>query len=139
MPLAGLVVNRATPAPEGALSADEAMSAAARLQKTDRGSLTAGLLRLHADQARMRERETVLRERFAAAHPQVPTAVVPALAGDVHDLDGTAPGRRPARRVAHDVRNGERGSTPAREVDSGSPLPGDTGTRAGGRLKVTFR
>ena len=26
--------------------------------------------------------------RFAAAHPSVPTAVVPALAGDVHDLDG---------------------------------------------------
>jgi anion-transporting ArsA/GET3 family ATPase len=88
MPLAGLVVNRATPAPEGSLSADEAMTAAARLQKDDRGSLTAGLLRLHADRARMRERETVLRERFAAAHPQVPTAVVPALPGDVHDLAG---------------------------------------------------
>ena len=27
-------------------------------------------------------------ERFAAAHPHVPTAVVPALAGDVHDLTG---------------------------------------------------
>ena len=88
MPLAGLVVNRATPAPEGTLSADEAMAAAGRLQKTDRGSLTAGLLRLHADRSRMRERETALRERFAAAHPQVPTVVVPALAGDVHDLDG---------------------------------------------------
>jgi hypothetical protein len=36
----------------------------------------------------MVEREARLRERFAAAHPQVPTAVVPALAGDVHDLDG---------------------------------------------------
>ena len=88
MPLAGLVVNRATSAPEGSLSADEAMAAAGRLQKVDRGSLTAGLLRLHADRARMRERETTLRERFAAAHPQVPTAVVPALAGDVHDLAG---------------------------------------------------
>ena len=28
------------------------------------------------------------RARFAAAHPTVPTAVVPALAGDVHDLIG---------------------------------------------------
>ena len=103
MPLAGLVVNRATPAPEGSLSADEAMAAAGRLQKDDRGSLTAGLLRLHADRTRMREREATLRERFAAAHPQVPTAVVPALAGDVHDLDGLrrsgtcSPRARPGR------------------------------------------
>ena len=52
------------------------------------GSLTAGLLRLHADRVRMVERERTLRERFATAHPQVATAVVPALAGDVHDLDG---------------------------------------------------
>ena len=88
MPLAGLVVNRATPAPAGTLSADEAMAAAGRLQRADRGSLTAGLLRLHADRTRMLERETMLRERFAAAHPRVPTAVVPALAGDVHDLEG---------------------------------------------------
>jgi hypothetical protein len=36
----------------------------------------------------MCEREAVLRGRFAAAHPQVPTVVVPALPGDVHDLEG---------------------------------------------------
>ncbi len=88
MPLAGLVVNRATPAPASSLSADEAMAAAGRLQKVDRGSLTAGLLRLHADRTRMVEREATLRSRFAAAHPQVPTVVVAALAGDVHDLTG---------------------------------------------------
>ena len=88
MPLAGLIVNRASPAPPGGLSADEAMAASARLRKQDPGSLTAGLLCLHADQTRIVEREALLRERFAAAHPQVPTAVVPALAGDVHDLDG---------------------------------------------------
>jgi anion-transporting ArsA/GET3 family ATPase len=90
MPLAGLVVNRASPAPEGSLSADESMTAAARLRKRTDGTglLTAGLLRLHADRVRTVERETVLRERFSAAHPQVPTAVVPALASDVHDLDG---------------------------------------------------
>ena len=29
-----------------------------------------------------------VRDRFATAHPQVPTAVIPALAGDVHDLEG---------------------------------------------------
>ena len=88
MPLAGLVVNRANPEPRGALSADEAMAASQRLRKREPGSLTAGLLRLHADRTRVVEREALLRARFAAAHPQVPTAVVPALPGDVHDLTG---------------------------------------------------
>jgi anion-transporting ArsA/GET3 family ATPase len=88
MPLAGLIVNRASPVPQGVLSADEAMAASTRLRKGDPRSLTAGLLRLHADQTRVVEREALLRARFAAAHPQVPTAVVPALAGDVHDLAG---------------------------------------------------
>ncbi|HEU4812046.1 MAG TPA: ArsA-related P-loop ATPase, partial [Nocardioides sp.] len=67
MPLAGLIVNRASPAAQGTLSADEAMTAAARLRKQEPGSLTAGLLRLHADRARMVERESLLRDRFAAA------------------------------------------------------------------------
>jgi anion-transporting ArsA/GET3 family ATPase len=88
MPLAGLVVNRASPEPIDTVSADEAMAAAQRLRKQDPESLTAGLLRLHADRIRLAEREAMLRRRFGAAHPQVPTVVVPALAGDVHDLDG---------------------------------------------------
>ena len=91
MPLAGLVVNRASPAGRGSLSADEAMAASARLRRdapSPTAPLTAGLLRLHADRERRVEREAVLRERFAAAHPGVATAVVPALAGDVHDLAG---------------------------------------------------
>ena len=88
MPLAGLVVNRASPAPTDVVSAEEAMAAAQRLRKQDPESLTAGLLRLHADRLRLAEREAMLQRRFGAAHPQVPTAVIPALAGDVHDLDG---------------------------------------------------
>jgi anion-transporting ArsA/GET3 family ATPase len=88
MPLAGLVVNRASPQPVGDVSAEAALAAAQRLREADPESLTAGLLRLHADRVRMVEREVRLRGRFEAAHPQVPTAVVPALAGDVHDLDG---------------------------------------------------
>jgi len=88
MPLAGMIVNRASPSPVGILSADEAMSAYARLEQGGHGSVAAGLLRLHADRSRLVERETGLRDRFAAAHPRVPTAVVPALAGDVHDLTG---------------------------------------------------
>jgi anion-transporting ArsA/GET3 family ATPase len=83
-----LVVNRASPEPQGEVSADEAMAAAERLRRDDPRSLTAGLLRLHADRVRMVEREARLRSRFQVAHPQVPTAVVPALAGDVHDLEG---------------------------------------------------
>ena len=88
MPLAGLIINRAIPAPDSALAAEDALAGAGRLRREDSGSLTAGLLRLHADQVRSVERERVLREQFARAHPQVATAVVPALAGDVHDLDG---------------------------------------------------
>jgi anion-transporting ArsA/GET3 family ATPase len=88
MPLAGLIVNRASPMPVGELSTEEAVAAAQRLRKLDPTSPAGGLLRLHADRTRIVEREAGLRDRFAAAHPAVPTAVVPALAGDVHDLDG---------------------------------------------------
>lgn len=88
MPLAGLVVNRVTPDTRTTLSAEEAIAAADRLAAADAASLSAGLLRLHADRVRIIERERHLRERFAASHPAVPTAVVPALAGDVHDLEG---------------------------------------------------
>ncbi len=88
MPLAGLVVNRASPSARTELSAEEAITAADRLRSGDSSSLTAGLLRLHADRMRIIEREAHLRERFAASHPAVATAVVPAMAGDVHDLDG---------------------------------------------------
>ncbi len=94
MPLAGLVVNRATPA-GGRLSDEAATAAAERLQAGDREEvggdsrgLTAGLLRLHADRARRVTREQRLQGRFRTAHPEVATVVVPALASDVHDLDG---------------------------------------------------
>ena len=92
MPLAGLVVNRTSQAPAGGLSADRAMAGVERLRAADETSetaeMTAGLLRLHADRVRIVERETRLRKRFATSHPDVPTVVLPALASDVHDLDG---------------------------------------------------
>ena len=88
MPLAGLVVNRATPALEG-LSAEQAIAGAERLESAGGdGGTTAGLLRLHADRMKRVARENKMRERFQAAHPHVPTVVVPALSTDVHDLDG---------------------------------------------------
>ena len=89
MPLAGLVVNRASSKPEGELSANAAMAGVERLRSSgeDHG-LAAGLLRLHADRVRIVEREKRLTGRFATSHPDVPTAVLPALSTDVHDLDG---------------------------------------------------
>ncbi|MEJ7629635.1 MAG: ArsA-related P-loop ATPase [Nocardioidaceae bacterium] len=85
MPLAGLVLNRLTPAPPVGISAQAALAAAERLAEED--PLTAGLLRLHAERLGRVSRERALRRRFAAAHPQVATATVAALASDVHDLD----------------------------------------------------
>jgi len=92
MPLAGLIVNRASRVPMGTLSGDQAMAAAENLSTTydadGSSGITAGLLRLHADRVRIMARESRLRQRFTAAHPDVPTAVIPALSTDVHDLDG---------------------------------------------------
>ncbi|WP_017933307.1 ArsA family ATPase [Nocardioides sp. Iso805N] len=85
MPLAGLVVNRAAVSDHTDLSVAAAMAATERLGAE---SVTAGLLRIHADRERLVARQRTLRQRFAAAHPQVASVVVPALAGDVHDLDG---------------------------------------------------
>lgn len=90
MPLAGLVLNRANldAAPE--LSEAAANAAAEKLRdSTEPGSaLARGLLRLHAEKKLIASREERLRQRFAAGHPDVATAVVPALPSDVHDLDG---------------------------------------------------
>lgn len=117
MPLAGLVINRATTSPAGELSAARASAAAEQLEQSAANAaagshqtqpahedqpaqqghqgearasagLTAGLLRLHADRAVRVSRERELCDRFSAAHPQVPVAVLPALATDVHDVDG---------------------------------------------------
>jgi anion-transporting ArsA/GET3 family ATPase len=90
MPLAGLVVNRASVQPEVGLSSAAAMSGYEKLRDSsdDASRMAAGLLRLHADRTLIVEREARLRSRFAAAHPAVATVVLPALPTDVHDLDG---------------------------------------------------
>ncbi|WP_082534156.1 ArsA-related P-loop ATPase [Marmoricola sp. Leaf446] len=93
MPLAGLVVNRASSAPADGLTAHAALAAVERLRPAGRDDseehdLAAGLLRLHADRLTLVERERTLTARFATSHPDVPTAVLPALSTDVHDLDG---------------------------------------------------
>jgi anion-transporting ArsA/GET3 family ATPase len=92
MPLAGLIVNRASRLTVTSVSADEATAVAEKLSRREdpdgSSTVTAGLLRLHADRSRIVAREAHLRQRFAAAHPEVPTAVMPALSTDVHDLAG---------------------------------------------------
>lgn len=87
MPLRGLVVNRATAVHPAGLSAAASTAAAERLRENG-ADLTAGLMDLHARRELVAARQAALRQRFAAGHPAVPTVVVPALASDVHDLDG---------------------------------------------------
>lgn len=84
MPLAGLVLNRTHPvlAP---LSATRARDVADELTGTP---LAAAVLRLHADRVDRAAREDRLLARFSRAHPAVPVTRVPAVAGDVADLDG---------------------------------------------------
>jgi anion-transporting ArsA/GET3 family ATPase len=96
MPLAGLVVNRVHQARAARLSAARSMAAAETLQNGT-GAARAGAagyplaeaaLRLHAERMQLGTRERRLAERFAAAHPSVPVAEIPARPEDVHDLDG---------------------------------------------------
>jgi anion-transporting ArsA/GET3 family ATPase len=100
MPLAGLVLNRVT-VTRAPLSPGRALAAAEALEElagdapppgegdeewTERH--TAALLRTHADRAELAARQRQLIRGVAAAHPQLPTAQVPAAAGDIADLDG---------------------------------------------------
>jgi len=88
MPLAGLVLNRVTVAQAEDLSAERAHAAAEDLDDAGGHALAAGLLRVHADRMRRRERERALTTRFTGAHPRVRVVEVPARAEDVHDLTG---------------------------------------------------
>ena len=88
MPLAGLVLNRVTDARTEDLSAGRALAAAEELEDVGGHSLVAGLLRVHADRMRRRDRERGLTTRFTGAHPTVQMVSVPARSEDVHDLDG---------------------------------------------------
>ena len=96
MPLAGLVVNRASPPParHAVRRRGDGRGRPAARGDGDGRRRRPGLLRLHADRARMVEREAQLRERFAAAHPRVPPPSCRRWPSDVHDLDGPAPDRR---------------------------------------------
>ncbi|HVM21154.1 MAG TPA: ArsA-related P-loop ATPase [Egibacteraceae bacterium] len=90
MPTAGLVVNRVTLPPPGALeslSPQEARAAAARLDDGVDAGVVAELLRLHADRLGVTKRER--RAIAAAMHGINPRVLVevPLMDSDVHDLD----------------------------------------------------
>jgi anion-transporting ArsA/GET3 family ATPase len=103
MPLAGLVVNRVHRSAAAGLTAERSLAAAEDL---DPDSLTAGVLRLHAERLLLSQREARLQERFTSAHPGVPVVEVAAQPGDVHDLEGL-------RAVGTDLSSGTAAATPA--------------------------
>lgn len=88
MPLAGLVLNRMHTEPADGVGGEQAVAAAERLEAGGEHQLTAALLRLHAEQLRLAARDERISDRFSSAHPEVPVVRLPALPGDVHDLDG---------------------------------------------------
>jgi anion-transporting ArsA/GET3 family ATPase len=107
MPLAGLVVNRVQLLPAAHLSAARSLAAAETLQAAGpshrvggEGSadgeqpeeaarlLTIAALHLHADRMEQAAAQRRTAEQFTGAHPLVPVTEIPALAEDVHDLDG---------------------------------------------------
>jgi len=87
MPLAGLVVNRTHPVLAD-LPATRALATAEELEHSGASPLAAAVLRLHADRVTLAHTEQRLLARFSKAHPDIATAAIPALASDVHDLDG---------------------------------------------------
>ncbi len=89
MPLAGLVINRVHDKGAQGITAADAESAGRRLASgSPTDQVAADLLAIHAARLKVSARESRLKAGFAAAHGGVPTVSVPALAGDVHDLDG---------------------------------------------------
>ncbi len=92
MPLAGLVLNRLQDDAGADLTAAQARAAAQTLRDSHPpqagDAFTIALLELHAQRAEQASRQRHLAERFTVAHPGVAVSAVPAMAQDVHDLDG---------------------------------------------------
>ena len=92
MPLAGLVLNRLQDDAGADFTAAQARAAAQTLRDSHPpqagDAFTIALLELHAQRAEQASRQRHLAERFTVAHPGVAVSAVPAMAQDVHDLDG---------------------------------------------------
>ncbi|WP_405179189.1 ArsA family ATPase [Nocardia sp. NBC_01377] len=89
MPLAGLVLNRTHPALCAGLPAERALTAADQIATAEPdtiGSVTAAVLRIHAQRVTTSKRELHLLHRFTGAHPRVPIVAVTALPFEVSDL-----------------------------------------------------
>ena len=86
MPLAGMILNRTHPTLSD-LHVERAADAAEDLEADDPGSLTAAVLRIHADRGHTAKREVRLLSRFTGANPHVPIVGVPSLPFDVSDLE----------------------------------------------------
>jgi anion-transporting ArsA/GET3 family ATPase len=90
MPLAGVVLNKVHRSAVPQVSAAQSLSAADALEEdgdTD-ALLTAGVLRVHAQQLTVQASEQKRLDGFALAHPSVKLASVRSFAQDVHDLAG---------------------------------------------------
>jgi len=88
MPLAGVVVNRATVSTEQALDCETAMAAAkAAAVDDDAHDGTSEVLWVHARRVRRLEAERQVAARLTRLNPPVPTVVAPARPLDVTDLD----------------------------------------------------
>jgi anion-transporting ArsA/GET3 family ATPase len=87
MPLAGFVLNRVHRT-EAALTAEESLAAATKLDEAGGQEVTADALRVHATLAELAEREKRVAHIFTDQFPHVPTVAVTAQPADVHDVDG---------------------------------------------------
>ena len=88
MPLAGVVVNRVHHVGAPQLTAARALGAAEMLAERKAKGPAAGLLRLHADRVALAEQERRTIRAFVAGRADVPVVEVPAMATDVHDVEG---------------------------------------------------
>lgn len=89
MPLAGVVVNRVHDSRLIPITVAQAESAKIRLDQGSNIEQAVGeLLDVHAERLAVAEKEDRLRSRFSSAHRDVPVSAIPALAGDVHDIEG---------------------------------------------------
>ena len=86
MPLAGLVLNRVHRSQVPALSVEQSLRAAERLEAEHAATATA--LRVHAALAQQVAREEGMAARFTRTFPAVPLVTVPAQPTDVRDLVG---------------------------------------------------
>ena len=88
MPLHGLVLNRTHTISAPDVSAEDALAAAAELDRAGIHASTADALRIHAALSAQVTRETEVTRTFTRNYPSVPMIAIAAQPADVHDIDG---------------------------------------------------